>query len=211
MQLTLYYAPGSASMVVHWVLIELGLPHELHIVDTDARQQKSPEYLALNPSGVVPTLVVDGRPYYECGALIMHLADLFPAAGFSPPPGTPERGAYYQWSFNLANAVQPLLRQWWYAGEVAGEANVATVLATVEKRIEAQWQRIDEHLAARGPYLLGSQLSTADFMLTMLMRWSRRTATPATEWPQLAALAARMKARPSFRTLYAREGLTEWT
>jgi glutathione S-transferase len=44
----------------------------------------------------------------------------------------------------------------------------------------------------------------------MLMRWSRKTAKPATEWPQLAAHAARMKSRPSFRTLYEREGLSEW-
>jgi glutathione S-transferase len=211
MQITLYYAPGAASLVVHWVLIELGLPHELRRVDTDARQQKSPEYLALNPNGVIPTMVLDGRPYYECGALLMHLADLFPAAGFAPPPGTPERGRYYQWSFNLANAVQPLLRQWWYPAEVAGEANSPAALATVEKRIEAQWQRIDEHLAAHGPYLLGNQLTTADFMLTMLMRWARKTPRPATEWPQLAALAARMKSRPSFRTLCEREQLTEWT
>jgi glutathione S-transferase len=210
MQITLYYAPGAASLVVHWVLIELGLPHELRRVDTDAREQKSPQYLALNPNGVIPTMVVDGRPFYECGALLMQLADGFPAAGLAPPPGTPERGLYYQWSFNLANAVQPLLRQWWYPGEVAGEAHVPVVLATVEKRLEAQWQRIDAHLAAHGPYLLGHSPSTADFMLTMLMRWSRKTAKPATEWPQLAAHAARMKSRPSFRTLYEREGLSEW-
>jgi glutathione S-transferase len=44
----------------------------------------------------------------------------------------------------------------------------------------------------------------------MLMRWSRNMPRPATDWPQLAALAQRMKARPSFRTLYEREGLTEW-
>ena len=47
-------------------------------------------------------------------------------------------------------------------------------------------------------------------MLCMLMRWSRNMPRPATAWPHLAAFAARMKARPSFATLYAREGLTEW-
>jgi glutathione S-transferase len=44
----------------------------------------------------------------------------------------------------------------------------------------------------------------------MLMRWSRNMPKPATDWPHLNALAQRMKARPSFRTLYEREGLTEW-
>ena len=58
---TLYYSPGTASLVVHWLLIELELPHELRLVDFDSKQQKSPEYLKLNPSGVVPTLVVEGQ------------------------------------------------------------------------------------------------------------------------------------------------------
>src|ERR1044072_7243893 len=52
----LYYAPGSASLVVHWLLLDLGVPYELRPIDTAARQQKSAEYLALNPNGVVPTL-----------------------------------------------------------------------------------------------------------------------------------------------------------
>jgi glutathione S-transferase len=112
--------------------------------------------------------------------------------------------------FNLANMVQPLFRQWWYPHEPAGEAHAETVLAHVRPRIEAQWERIDAHLAAHGPHLLGERLTAADFYLTMLMRWSRNMPRPATEWPHLAALAARLKARPSFAELYQREGLTEW-
>ena len=67
----------------------------------------------------------------------------------------------------------------------------------------------EAHLAKRGPYLLGVSATAADFLLTMFMRWSRNMPRPATDWPQLSALAQRMKARPSFRTLYEREGLTE--
>lgn len=48
-------------------------------------------------------------------------------------------------------------------------------------------------------------------MLTMLMRWSRNMPKTATAWPALARLAAAMKARPTFKELYAREGLTDWT
>ena len=67
---SLYYAPGAASLLVHWLLIELGVPHELRLVDTKAGQQKSPEYLALNPNGVVPTLIDEnGQPRFECYAL----------------------------------------------------------------------------------------------------------------------------------------------
>ena len=207
---SLYYAPGAASMVVHWLLLELGVPHELHLVDTSAGQQKRPEYLALNPNGVVPTLVVDGQPMFEAAALSMTLADQHPQAALAPGFGDPLRPQYNQWMFHLANAVQPLFRLWWYPHEPAGEANADTVRAMTAPRIEAAWARLDAHLAANGPYLLGDVLSAADFYLAMLMRWSRNMPRPATDWPHLAALAQRLKARPSFKLLYEREGLTEW-
>ena len=210
MDTTLYYAPGAASFLVHWLLIELDVPHALHLVDTAAKAQKSPEYLALNPNGVVPTLVLDGKPQYEAAALAMLLAERNPDALLAPLPDDSRRADYLQWMFNLANMVQPLFRQWWYPGEPAGEANAETLRAHCAARIEREWTRIDAHLAAHGPWLLGDAPSVADFYLTMLMRWSRNMPKPATEWPHLAALAQRMKARPSFATLYEREGLTEW-
>ena len=210
MQTTLYYAPGAASLLVHWLLLELDVPHQLRLVDTAAKQQKTPEYLALNPNGVVPTLVIDGVPQHEAAAMAMVLAERHPQAGLGPAAGDPRRADYLQWMFNLANMVQPLFRQWWYPGEPAGEANADAIRAHCAPRIEAEWQRIDDHLAAHGPHLLGDELSIADFYLVMLMRWSRNMPKPATEWPQLATLAQRMKARPSFKVLYEREGLTEW-
>lgn len=206
----LYYAPGAASMLVHWLLIELDVAHELERVDTDARQQKSPAYLALNPNGVVPTLVIDGTPHHEAAALAMLLADRHPAAGLAPGIDDSQRAHYTQWMFNLANMVQPLFRQWWYPHEPAGADHAELVRAHCVPRIEAQWQRIDDHLRDHGPCLLGDRLSVADFYLTMLMRWSRNMPKQATEWPRLARLAATLKQRPSFRTLYEREGLTEW-
>jgi glutathione S-transferase len=206
----LYYAPGAASFLVHWLLIEVDAPYELRLVDTAARQQKTPGYLALNPNGVVPTLVIDGKPRYEAAALAMLLADRHSRAGLAPAFDAPQRADYVQWMFNLANMVQPLFRQWWYPGEPAGEANADALRAHCAPRIEAQWQRIDDHLAAHGPYLLGKDISAADFYLTMLMRWSRNMPRPATGWPHLAALAKALKARPSFARLYAEEGLEEW-
>lgn len=206
----LYYSPGSASFVVHWLLIELNAPHELIPVDMQNKQQKSAEYLKLNPNGVVPTLIMDGKPVYESPALVMQLADLYPQAGLAPAIGSFERAQYYQWMFNLVNPLQSALRQWWYPAEAAGEANIEAAHFEVQKRVEQSWQRLNAHLEANGPYLLGEKISAADFMLTMLMRWTRNMPKPATDWPQLKALATKMKARPSFKTLYEREGLTEW-
>lgn len=207
---TLYTAPGAAGLVVHWLLIELGVPHELKLLDFEKKEQKSPEYLKLNPAGVVPTLVLDGQVLTEAAAIVLQLADVHAVAGFAPAIGTMERANYYKWMFFCANTLQPAFRAWWYPTEPAGEANVDAAKAAARTRIETGFSQVDAHLATNGPYLLGEKISAVDFMFTMLMRWSRGMPKPATDWPHLAALAARMKARPSFRTLYEREGLTEW-
>jgi len=199
---TLYYAPGAASFVVHWLLIEAGAEYQLQRVNLQAGEQRSEAYLKLNPNGVVPTLLID--------ALLLHLADSFPAMGLAPAVGSLDRAHYYQWVLHLANTVQPAFRHWFLAAEAAGEANAEAAKAQARARIEAAWQRIDDHLNANGPYLLGESPSAADFLLTMLMRWSRNMPRPATEWVNLAALAQRMKARPSFAQLCQAEELTEW-
>lgn len=206
----LYYSPGAASLVVHWLLIELAAPHELRRVNLQEGEHKRADYLALNPNGVVPTLIVDGRPLAECAALVLLLAERHPEAGLAPAPGTPERGIYLQWILHLANTLQPAFRHWFYPQEAAGEAHADAAKAQAQSRVEAVFDRLDAHLAQHGPYVCGEQRTAADFLATMLMRWSRNMPKPATEWPALAALATRMKALPSFKTLYEREALTEW-
>ena len=207
----LYYSPGAASLVVHWLLIDLGLPHRLHLLDFAKREQKDPSYLAINPAGVVPTLVLDGRPVTEAAAIVMHLADLHPQAKLAPAVASPERAGYYQWMFFMANTLQPAYRAWFYPEEPAGADQAEAAKAQARARIEAAWSQAAAHLERSGPYLLGEAPCAADFMMTMLMRWSRNMPRPAHSWTSLADHARRMKARPSFRELYAREGLSDWT
>ena len=210
--LTLYYAPSTASLVVHWLLIDLAVPHQLRRVDIAAGEHKQPAYLALNPAGVVPTLVLDdGQPLCEAAAIILHLADTYPAAHLAPPVGTPGRAAYYRWVLFCANTLQPAYRAWFYPDEPAGAANAQASKDHARQRLEAGWAIVDAHLAANGPYLLGADLSAADFLLVMLARWARTMPTPADRGPAVSRLAQLVKQRPSFREVYAREGLTDWT
>lgn len=207
---TLYYAPGAASLVVHWLLLDLGLTHELVKLDMAAREHKKPEYLALNPSGVVPTLLIDGKPMFEAAAMVLVLADTKPESGLAPALGSVKRAEYTQWMFHLANTLQPPFRLWWYPAEAAGEANADAGKAAAEARIQEVFANLDQHLGKSGPYLLGDSVSAADFMLVMLMRWSRNMPKTALDYPHLANLANLMKARPSWKALYESEGLTEW-
>jgi glutathione S-transferase len=210
--MTLYHSPATAAMVVHWLLIELELPHRLQPLDLEKGEQKSPEYLKLNPAGVVPTLVTaDGLVLREAAAIALHLGDLCPARALCPAAGTAESARHYQWMFFMANTLQPAYRAWFYPTEPAGAANVEASKQAARARIEDSWDQVAAHLeVTRGFYLLGPKLTVVDFMATMLMRWSRNMPKPVDRWPVLDAYARRMKALPSWKELYRREGLTEW-
>ncbi|MGN7838817.1 glutathione S-transferase family protein [Stenotrophomonas sp. 22385] len=210
MATTLYGSSSTASLVVHWLLIELGIEHTLVLLDFDTREQKSADYLALNPAGRVPTLVMGNQVLTEAAAIALHLADLHPEAGLLPAPASPERAQAYRWMFWCANTLQPAYRAWFYADEVAGAANVDAVREGARQQLEAGWAQFTGHLRQAGPYVLGERISVVDFMLVMLMRWSRNMPRPSDTWPELKAYAERIKARPAFAEVYRREGITDW-
>ncbi len=207
---TLYYSPGTASLCVHQALIELNAPHALVQVDLENKAHKQADYLALNPNGVVPTLIVDGAPVFEAAALMMLLAERHPEAALAPEPADASRPLYLQWMMHLANTLQPAFRHWFYPGEIAGEAHSDVVKQEAQKRIEAAFDRLDAHLQQHGPLMLGECFSVLDLYALMLMRWSRNMPRPATEWPACRAFAERLRARPSWKRLYAIEQLSEW-
>jgi glutathione S-transferase len=207
---TLFYSPGTASMVIHQALLEIGAEHELKLVDFAAGAQREPAYLKLNPQGVVPTLVIDGKPTFESAAILMMLADRHPAALLAPAVGTPERDAWYQWIVYLSNSLAATYRFWFYPADLGTGEHTPEARAALQRKIESVWDRLDAHLAANGPYLLGASFSAADLLLIMLMRWSRNMPRPALQWPALSKFADLMRARPSWKELYRREGLTEW-
>ncbi|MDB5471008.1 MAG: glutathione S-transferase [Caulobacter sp.] len=208
MSYTLFYSPGTASLAVHWMLIELGVAFEAEAVDIKA--ERSASYLALNPWGRVPTLVVDGAPVSESAALLMLLAERHPEGGFAPVIGSPERAAWMETMLLLANGLSPAMRDWFYADKDGEPAGADAVQALARRRIEGVFQRLDDMLADGRPYLLGEAVTTADFLATMLMRWSRNMARPATSWPRLEAYVTRTRARPAFVEVCRREGLTDW-
>ncbi|HDR9487764.1 TPA: glutathione S-transferase family protein [Burkholderia aenigmatica] len=210
MSYILYYTPGAASMAVHWMLLELGVPFETRLVDIDTGAQRNPEYLRLNSSGRVPTLVIDGIPRGESTALLMLLAERHPSSGFAPQPNSPERSEWFETMIYLANTLLPAMRSWFYA-EVDGKPqNAAAVKEFACGQIEGAMEHLNSLLGDGRQFLIDNRLSTADFLALMLMRWTRNMPRPATSWPNLAGYIQRLRGRQTFLDLNAREGLTEW-
>ncbi|MGI4861679.1 MAG: glutathione S-transferase family protein [Janthinobacterium lividum] len=210
MNYILYYSPATASMAVHWLLIELGVPFEARLVDIETGVQKAPDYLRLNPAGRVPTLVVDGVPHGESAALLMLLAERHPEAALAPAAGTRQRAEWLETMVYLANTFLPAMRDWFYADTDGEPAGGEAVRALARRRIEAALDRLDGRLADGRAYFVNGQLSTVDFLALVLMRWTRNMPRPATTWPHLSCYIARMRGLPSFVEVNAREGLTDW-
>lgn len=200
----LYGSRSTASLVVHWMLLELAVPFEIEWLDFDSKAQKSGDYLRLNPNGVVPTLIVDGRAVSETGAILMLLAERHPEAGLAPPPGSPERGAWLQWMIWLANGPMASFRLWFYEADLPGIDRAA-----LQAKLEGYWDQVDARLAGR-EVMVGDSLSTVDLQLAMLTRWSRNMPRPATAWPHLKRFVDAMRARAALREVHVREDLSDW-
>ena len=216
--LKLHYYPGNASLIVHLVLEEIGVPFALEHVDRTQAAHKTAEYLALNPNGLIPVLVddesrsVDGAPLvlYETAAICMHLADVHAAAGLLPPFGTRERAHAYKWILWLANTLHPALGLYFYPDRwIADGAGAAALRASAEAKIGAMLDLLDAEFARHGaPWLLGSSFSVADPYALVLCRWTRGFGRPARTLPHLRPWLDRMLDRPAVQRALASEKLS---
>lgn len=206
----LYFAPGAASFAVHWMLIEIGAPFEAIAVDLERGEHKRPEYLRLNPAGLVPTLIVDAEPFTETAAILTWLADQHADAGFGVEFGDTLRRRYLQQMFYLADTLQPAFRFWFYAAEAAGPDCASAAQEHARARIESAWSMIEMQISDGRAFLLGERMTAPDFLATMLMRWSRNMPKPADRWPRVGAYVSRMKSRSGLKEAHRREALTDW-
>jgi glutathione S-transferase len=112
----LYYYPGNASLAVHIVLEELGVPFSLELVDRANAAHKSPEYLKLNPNGLIPVLV-DGDLVCTRRSPSACISPTRTRARLAPPLGTHERAHFYKWFVWCSNTLQAMLMHYFTASE----------------------------------------------------------------------------------------------
>jgi glutathione S-transferase len=174
--LTLYFAPGSSSMAVHIALHEIGVSFEGRPMSFKKNDMRSPEFLALNPEGKVPVLIIDGRPLTEVAAILYYLAKCFPDAELLPRDDPEAEAQALSWMSFCASTLHPARRHGLeYAKQVYGIA---------DRRLGDGW--------ALGRY------SVADIHLFRLYWRLANSLHPAPEmFPNLTAHYQRMMARPA--------------
>jgi glutathione S-transferase len=207
----LYFSPGSAAMAPHAMLQDIGEPFELVRIDTAGGQQRSADYLKLNPHARVPTLIYDGdRVMYESTAICLFLADRHPSIPFVPRSDSKDRGLFLQWMAYLTNTLQESCMHWWHPEKfVDGEREQAAVKQTAGRRTAEMFRFLDGELAKAGPYLCGSTFYICDYYAVMLARWTRAMPTPAHVNPNVNRLIRAVMERPGYARMLKAEGIEQ--
>jgi glutathione S-transferase len=182
--LALYFTPGSSSMAPHIALHEIGVAFEPRPLSFVRKENRTPAYLALNPAGHVPTLVVDGRPLTEVAGILFYLARRFPEADLLPQDDPEAEARAVSWMSFIASTVHWGLRQ--------GPEQARAVFDLADRKLDGEW--------ALGRY------SIADIHLFRLF-WRFRGSLDPTPgaFPRLMAHYDRMMARPAVRKTCAIE------
>ena len=208
----LYYGPGACSFVPH-VGIEAikaatGEEIETQTVKLHKGEQHTPEYLALNPMGQVPLLVVDGRPLNQILAICDYLDRRFPQAGLLPSEDWQRAQAMSLFAW-MNNTVHPtfthIFRTAKFAVSEAAQADVRnTAVATFRECLE----RIQTLARQAGPFLLGDRLSFVDAYALTFLRWGGLGGIDPASLPDYQAYVARVAGQPPVAAAIAREGIS---
>jgi glutathione S-transferase len=177
--LIFYFAPGSSSMAPHIALHEIGAPFESRPLSFAKHEQRAPAFLALNPEGKVPTLLIDGRPLTEVAAILFYLAKRFPEAGLLPQGDLEAEAQAVSWMSFTAATLHGARRQ----GAEAGRAAFALADTKLGDRdwVLGRYSIADIHLFRlywRFRPLLG--LSAGD-LLALDAHYDRMMARPAVQ------------------------------
>jgi glutathione S-transferase len=205
--LTLYYAPGSCALVSHIALQEAGADYDVKALDLAKGEQRSPDYLKINPHGRVPALVTDQGVITENLAILGYIADRFGKDGSVP------RGD----AFATAKAMQLLA---WLSGTVHATAFAALFRPARFSADESLHAGIKEggHAALTshfvelddlcGPgWLAGESFTAADSYALTFYRWARNAKFDMSLYPRWHDLVARAVARPAVAAAIAQQGL----
>lgn len=209
--ITLYYAPGACSFVPHVALeiirMATGEDYEAKVIKLHKGEQRTPEYLAINPAGQVPTLVVEDQPLTQIVAIGDYLDRRFPDARLMPsePWARAQAMSTLCW-FN--NTVHPTFTHVFMPQKFASDA---AVQAVIREHATAQYrellERIQTMAASARPFWLGERVSMLDAYALTLLRWGSLAGIEPSSLPAYRDYVARVAEAPAVAAVIAREGI----
>jgi len=192
-EIVFYFNPRSRAQMAHWMLEEVGAPYRTVLIDFEKGEHKTPEFLAINPMGKLPTITCDGVVVTETAAIIAFLADRFPKAGLAPATDDPQRGAYFRWLFFGAGCIEPSLADRMFQRpdirkSTLGYGSYEDVQNTLKQAL------------ATGPYLLGERFTGADLYVGSEIYWAGMIGAPGYKGePVFDRYLARLAERSAYK------------
>jgi glutathione S-transferase len=201
----LYFAPGTCALASHIALAEAGASYTTVKLDFKANQQNSPEYLAINPKGRVPTLVTDRGVLTETPAMLAFIAQSFPQAKLAPLDDPFEFAKVQAFNSYLCSTVHVA-----HAHKMRGarwateETTFADMKRMVPKTVGACFALIERDML-RGPWVMGEQYTVCDPYLYTLAGWLEGDGVDIATLPKVAEHRKRMSERAAVQKVMAEE------
>jgi len=203
--LTFYYAPGTCALATHLALEYAGAPYEAKRLDFKQQEQRSPEYLRLNPKGRVPALVTERGVLTETPALLQYIAQSFPQAQLAPLDDAfllakvNEFNSYLCATVHVAHAHKGRGYRWVDAENTAA---LEAMKKKVPQTMAENFTLIEEQML-QGPWVLGERFSTSDLYLYTVTRWLEGDGVDVRRFPKVADHMRRLDTQPQVQKVVA--------
>lgn len=207
MSLKLYYAPGACSFVPHAALELAGATFEPLPIKLHRGEQRTPDYLAVNPRGQVPVLVDGDEVITQIVAIALHLDAKFPQAGLLPASGVARTRALQTLAW-MNNTVHPTFTHVFMPHKfTADEAAQQAVKAHAIETYRGLLGEIEALAEKASPWLGGDKPGVLDAYALTLLRWGGFAGIDPQTLPRTWALAQRFAALPAVARVIERERL----
>jgi glutathione S-transferase len=203
--LRLYYTPDTCALASHIALEMAGAPYEAVKVDFAKGEQRKPEYLAVNPKGRVPALVTERGVLTETPAILVYIAQRFPAAKLAPiddPFTLAEAQAFNSYlcsTVHVAHAHRMRGTRW-----SDDPATIDGMKRGAPKSVAAAFALIENGML-KGPWVLGGVFSISDLYLFTLAQWLEADGVDTATLPRVMDHRRRVAALPAARKALAAE------
>ena len=194
--LTLYYATGTCALASHLALEYAGAPYKAVRVDFSKQEQRSPDYLRLNPKGRVPALVTERGVLTETPALLQFISQRFPDAKMMPLDDSfllaraNEFNSYLCSTVHVAHAHRVRGVRW------ADDAQAIEAMKNKVPQVMGDCFALIERDMLKGTWVLGERFSTCDMYLFTLAQWLKGDGVDINCFPKVADHFMRMAADP---------------
>jgi len=203
--LKLYFTPGTCALASHIALAESGADYTVERIDFKTNQQNSPDYLAINPKGRVPSLVTERGVLTETPAMLAFIAQSFPEAKLAPTDdpfafaNAQSFNSYLCSTVHVAHAHKVRGARW-----ASEESSFADMKRKVPETMGGCFALIESKML-RGPWVMGEQYTICDPYLYTIATWLEGDGVDMAKLPGVADHRRRMAERAAVKKALAEE------